>query len=62
MVLINIIHKESCTFFTCDHLIVWHKWTILVSRSTSTKIELTPKRPKKPKQLFGVLGRLLQLQ
>jgi hypothetical protein len=25
MVLINIIHKESCSFFTCDHLITWHK-------------------------------------
>jgi hypothetical protein len=25
MVLVNIIHKESCSFFTCDRLITWHK-------------------------------------
>jgi hypothetical protein len=25
MVLVNIIHKESRSFFTCDHLIIWYK-------------------------------------
>jgi hypothetical protein len=25
MVLVNIIHEESYSFFTCDHLIIWYK-------------------------------------
>jgi hypothetical protein len=42
MVLINIIHKKSCSFFTCEFVtVVLHsiKWAIFVSRSTTTKIE-----------------------
>jgi hypothetical protein len=39
MVLVNIIQKESQSFFTYDCHITWHKMRIFVNRSITTKIE-----------------------
>jgi hypothetical protein len=39
MVLVNIIHKESRSFFTCDFFITWYKMVDLRQSVTTTLIK-----------------------